>query len=81
MRKELLVYVNTGERGEEIGITSVSKNRSLVLFNTPLGKVTVVRSELIEALSAIEEFDKTNNGEIVESVTVSNVIDVEYGEQ
>ena len=73
MRKELLVYVPTIEKGEEISVTSVSSNRSYVLINTPSGKVTANRLELLTALQEIEEFDKINNPT---GVTLN--FDVEY---
>lgn len=81
MRKELLVYVSTTERGEEISITSVSKNRLYVLINTIGGKVTANRSELLLALQSIEEFDKINNTNVVDLNLVPEIPvieDVEY---
>lgn len=83
MRKELLVYVPTIEKGEEISVTSVSSNRSYVLINTSNGKVTANRAELLSALQEIEEFDKVNNSAIVELSIVSEVLnfDVEYVEE
>lgn len=85
MRKELLVFIPTFEQNEEISITSVAKNRTYVLLNTPLGKVTAHREELIAALKAIDEFDKANNQtsteEILVGENVGNSVDIEYGSQ
>ena len=80
MRKELLVYVPTIEKGEEISVTAVSSNRSYVLINTPNGKVTANREELLSSLLSIEEFDKANNPIlVVEKVNPFTIVDdVEY---
>jgi len=83
MRKELLVFVPTAESGEEISVTALTKNRNYVLINTIGGKVTANRAELIEALLAIEEFDKINNRILVEmkAEVLSFVKDeIEYGD-
>lgn len=80
MRKELIVYVSTTERGEEISVTAVAKNRDFVLINMPSGKFTANRVELIEALNAIEAFDKVNNTEQAPPVEVSGN-DIEYGDE
>ncbi len=84
MRKELLVYVNTTERGSEISVTALSNNREFVLINTPSGKVTANRNELIEALKAIEDFDSINNRDVGEPpilVAALSGNDVEYGDE
>lgn len=84
MRKELLVYVNTTERGSEISLTALSNNRDFVLINSPTGKFTANRQELIEALKAIEEFDSVNNVTPTDPLLllVANVQEeVEYGEE
>lgn len=84
MRKELLVYVNTTERGSEISVTALSNNRDFVLINTPSGKVTANRQELIDALKAIEEFDSVNNKEAGEQLILVAAVsgnDVEYGDE
>jgi len=87
MRKELLVYVNTTERNSELSVTALSNNRDFVLINTPSGKVTANRQELIEALKAIEEFDSVHNkvqkDPIEQSILVGAVSgnDVEYGDE
>ena len=81
MRKELLVYVPTFEKGTEISITSVSNDRAFVIINTPSGKITANRIELISALKEIEEFDLANNQ--VESKVIPLVIvdEVTYGDE
>lgn len=82
MRKELLVFVDTGEQGEEISVVAVSNNRNLVLFGTPVGKFTVSREQLKAALKAIEDFDGINNTNV--QPTLASVLDfetVEYGDE
>lgn len=84
MRKELLVFIPTFEQNEEISVTSVAKNRTYVLLNTPLGRVTAHREELIEALNAINEFDKANNTECKQEnlvADIGNSVDIEYGSE
>ena len=84
MRKELLVFIPTFEQNEEISVTSVAKNRTYVLLNTPLGRVTAHREELIEALNAINEFDKANNTEGKQEnlvADIGNSVDIEYGSE
>ena len=90
MRKELLVYVNTTERGSEISLTALSNNRDFVLVNSPNGKFTANRQELVEALKAIEEFDSINNVASSEPLILvrssTNLVapvsdDIEYGEE
>lgn len=83
MRKELLVYVPTFEKGEEISVTSVAINRSFVLINTPNGRVTANREELLNALLEIEVFDKIHNSKeenLVALNIVPQILDVEYTE-
>lgn len=84
MRKELLVFIPTFEQNEEISVTSVAKNRTYVLLNTPLGRVTAHREELIEALNTINEFDKANNTESKQENLVANIgnfVDIKYGSE
>ena len=83
MRKELLVYVPTFEKGTEISVTSVSNDRSFVIINTPNGKVTANREELVLALLALEEFDKEHNSILVEAkvLPISILEDVTYGDE
>lgn len=80
MRKELLVFVDSGERGEEVSITSVVKNRDFVLINSGVGKFTISRSQLKEALAAIEEFDSTNESQQLPLIP-NILVDVEYGNE
>jgi len=79
MRKELLVYIPTAERDEELGVMSISKNRSCVIINSGGTKFTANRQALVAALLAIEEFDKANNSTTNESPPEAPVYqDVEY---
>ena len=83
MRKELIVFVNTGEGNEEIGMSSVSRNRNFVILSLPNGvKITANKSELVEAIKAIDDFDKTENTEVVVSndLTPVNDLEVSYGD-
>ena len=61
MRKELLVYVDSGERDEEVSVRSVSTNRDLVIITNSIGKFTANRAELLKALEEIAAFDNLNN--------------------
>jgi len=61
MRKELLVYVNSGEKDEEVAVRSVSSDRDLVILTNSVGKFTANRKELVDALLEIESFDLVNN--------------------
>lgn len=84
MRKELLVYVNTGELNEEISLTSVARKRSLVLITTSSGnKFTANKEELLEALKAITEFDAQTNSSTDDKPTEIeiNTLEVSYGEE
>ncbi len=84
MRKELLVYIPTAEKGEEIAITALTQNRNFVLLSTAFGKVTANRKDLIYALKEIEEFDSINNAETTEvaaPLLFSIPEEIEYGEE
>lgn len=61
MRKELLTYVNTNELGEEFSVQSLATDRDFVLINNGGNKFTANVKELQAALTAIKEFDETNN--------------------
>lgn len=78
MRKELLMYVSTAERDEELGIMSISKNRKCVIINSGGTKFTANREELLQALKAIEEFDMQNNATQEEPPELPVYEDVEY---
>lgn len=81
MRKELIVYVNTGEHTEEIGITTLKRNRSFVILSLPNGsKITASKDELVEALKILREFDDTNNNEPPAVLELDNSMEVTYGE-
>ena len=83
MRKEIILYVDTGEQNEEVSIVSVAKNRGLLLLSTPSGqKFTVNKEQLLEAINVITEFDKGNNvsKEVVSKEPEINTMEVEYGE-
>jgi hypothetical protein len=81
MRKELLVFVSTTEHDNEISVTSVTKNRAYVLFNTGMGKFTANREDLMLALKAIGDFDTENNSIESVDIVVDLSADVEYGGQ
>ena len=79
MRKELLVYVDTAERGETLSVAAIATNREFVVLNSTAGRMTASVKELIEALNTIREFDKTNNPTTVDPPTEAQMsFDVEY---
>lgn len=77
MRKELLVYVNSGEQDEEVSVRSVSTNRDLVIITNSVGKFTANRSELMSALKEIEAFDNLNNTTVPNGNILDNSISFE----
>jgi len=78
MRKELLVYVDTAERGETVSVTAIANNRAFVTLNTPAGKTTVSIKDMIDALNEILAFDKLNNSTVDPPTEVQTSFDVEY---
>lgn len=80
MRKELTVYVNTMERGEEFSISSVTKDRKYVIIS--LGgtvKFTADVEDLEKALATLKEFNAANVQEVVEDTR--NSVIISYGEE
>jgi hypothetical protein len=80
MRKELLVFISTAEQGEELSVLSVAKNRDFVLLTSSIGKFTANRKELLDALTAIGEFDTSNNSSSETKSLAPNFEEVSYGE-
>jgi hypothetical protein len=79
MRKELLVYVDTAERGETVSVTAIANNRAFVTLNTPAGKTTVSIKDMIDALNEILAFDKLNNSSTTDQPVEAQIsFDVEY---
>lgn len=82
MRKELLVYVNTNERGQEISVASLAADRNYVVINTSTGKVGVAVKELKAALEAISVFNAENNTSEEKEVEQLPVFgEIVYGEE
>lgn len=79
MRKELTVYVNMIEKGEEFSISSVTKNREFIIINSGGNKFTANVKDLQEALNALEEFNKDNVQEAVQDDR--NSIVISYGDE
>ena len=77
MRKELIVYVQTMERGEEFSVSSVATDRSFVRISAAGGKFTASVKELREALKSLEDFDTEHN--VVEIPATPTQFEVEYG--
>lgn len=87
MRKELIIFVNTLEKGEEISVSSVAVNRKFVILTTATGhKFTASSSELLEALAELNSF---NQGEAISNNVLAIVPndpqiplfeDIEYGD-
>jgi hypothetical protein len=78
MRKELLVYVDTAERGETLSVTAIANNRNFVTLNTPAGKTTASIKDMIDALNEILAFDKLNNSTADPPNEVPAQLDFEY---
>ena len=78
MRKELLVYVDTAERGETLSVTAIANNRAFVTLNTPAGKTTASIKDMIDALNEILAFDKLNNSTVDPPTETQITFDVEY---
>lgn len=62
MRKELTVYVNTIEMGEEFSISSVTQDRNYIIINSGGAKFTANVEDLQKALTALKEFNEENVG-------------------
>lgn len=77
MRKELIVYVATMERGNEFSVASVASDRNFVVINNGNGKFTASVKELRAALLALEDFDTEHNVEQIPAIPVQ--FEVEYG--
>lgn len=77
MRKELTVYVNTIEKGEEFSIMSVKQDRGFVIINSGAGKFTANVQELEDALKALKEFNEAN---VQETKSESSAIVMSYGD-
>ena len=78
MRKELLVYLDTAERGETLSVTAIANNRAFVTLNTPAGKTTASIKDMIDALNEILAFDKLNNSTTDPPTETQTTFDVEY---
>ena len=77
MRKELTVYVNTIEKGEEFSIMSVKQDRGFVIINSGGNKFTANVQELEDALKALKEFNEVN---VQETKSESTAIVMSYGD-
>lgn len=66
MRKELTVYVNTIEKGEEFSISSVTQDRNYIIINSGGAKFTANVEDLENALKALKAFNEANVQEVVE---------------
>ena len=82
MRKELIVYVNTNERGETISVASLAVDRKYVIFNMGGNKAIIDVEDLESALAAIKEFnDQNNSKDEIKEAQVSKYMDIEYGNE
>lgn len=81
MRKELLVFVDTMERGEEISVSSVTKDRSYVIISTPTGKVSASKDQLRKALDELDSFYSSEDSSSVPVVEQSSFMEVSYGDE
>lgn len=78
MRKELTVYVNMIEKGEEFSISSVTKDRNYIIINSGGAKFTANVEDLQNALKALKEFNEANVQEVVQDDR--NAIVISYGD-
>lgn len=76
MRKELVCYLSTTEKGVDINVRSLGSDKEGVLFTTELGKFAVKMSDLVEALTALKEFDVGT----VATEVVNDTVEIVYGE-
>jgi hypothetical protein len=56
MRKELTVYVNTSEEGEEVIVQRVADDPTFVLLRLGQSRMVINKAELLEAISCIEYY-------------------------
>ena len=78
MRKEIIVYVNTNERGEEISVSSLRNDRSYVIMNVAGVKVAVSVQELETALQVLKDFNAENSGN--EAAPLPTYNEITYGD-
>ena len=76
MRKELVCYLSTTEKGVDVNVRSLGSDKAGVLFTTELGKFAVKMADLVEALTALKEFDVGT----VAAEVASEEVEVVYGE-
>jgi|GEM_PF-7131375 hypothetical protein len=63
MRKELTVYVNTNEEGEEVIVQRVTEDPDFLLLRLGQGRMVVNKAELLEAISSIEYYSAAFDNE------------------
>lgn len=56
MRKELVVYVNTNEEGEEVKVQRVTENEEFILLTAGVNRLVLNVAELMEAVGAIGHY-------------------------
>lgn len=56
MRKELVVYVNTNEEGEEVKVQRVADNDEFILLTAGVNRLVLNVNELMEAVGAIGHY-------------------------
>lgn len=79
MKKELTVYVETMESGEDFSISSVTKRREFIVITTPTGiKFTANVEDLLLALTELKKFNEGNKSQ--DDKIVEHDITIEYGE-
>lgn len=87
MRKELVVYVNTNEEGEEVKVQRVADNDEFILLTAGVNRLVLNVAELMEAVGAIGHYSvlfdqekrireaRANAGKIVVSEKTFNEIE------
>jgi hypothetical protein len=61
MRKELTVFINTFEKGEEISVTSLRIDRKYIVLNGASGRFTANVDELLDAINELKAFNVDDN--------------------
>ena len=56
MRKELVVYVNTNEEGEEVKVQRVANDDAFILLTAGNNRLVLNVAELVEAIGAIGHY-------------------------
>jgi hypothetical protein len=77
MRKELVVYVNTNEEGEEVKVQRVADNDEFILLTVGVNRMVLNVNELMEAIGSIGHYSVLFDQEkIIREARLANKITV-----